>query len=166
VYAATGPKTDAYTDYEDSIAVVLKYGNGAVASLHVAHHDPLRSFERSFSMSVVCERGGVAFDPTRDVVTHAPERPGGGRVVEERFPPHEESMYAPTRRSSPTSSKSCSTACRRVSPPPTDCDASRPWRRSRSRCGRAPRRRETDGGGECVTAAWGVRGQSLILAIR
>lgn len=94
VYAATGPKTDAYTDYEDSIAVVMKYANGAVASLHVAHHDPLRSFERSFSMSVVCERGAVAFDPAHDVVTHA-ARDGldAASVREERVPPHEQSMY-------------------------------------------------------------------------
>lgn len=94
VFAMTGPVTDDYTDYEDSISVVMRHANGAVASLQVAQHDPLRSFERAFSMSVVCEHGGVAFDPERDRVVHAGRHGLSARdTVVEAFPPHEDSMF-------------------------------------------------------------------------
>lgn len=94
VYAVTGPSTDDYTDYEDSIAVTMKYANGVVASLQVAQHDPLRSFEHAFSMSVLCERGAVGFDPQRNLVSHAGRDGLSARPpTEEIFPPHEESMY-------------------------------------------------------------------------
>ncbi|MEJ7802937.1 MAG: Gfo/Idh/MocA family oxidoreductase [Candidatus Limnocylindria bacterium] len=94
VFAMTGPTTDDYTDYEDAIAVVMRHTNGAIASLQVAQHDPLKRFEEAFSMSVVCEHGGVAFDPKRNVVVHA-ARDGlsaQGTVVE-AFAPHEDSMF-------------------------------------------------------------------------
>jgi predicted dehydrogenase len=94
VFAMTGPATDDYTDYEDAISVVMRHANGAVASLQVAQHDPLRSFERAFSMSVVCEHGGVAFDPERDQVVHAGRQGLSAQdAVVEAFPPHEDNMF-------------------------------------------------------------------------
>ncbi|MFC0680107.1 Gfo/Idh/MocA family protein [Lysobacter korlensis] len=71
VMAMAGPKTDDYTEYEDSISVTLRYENGAVASLLVAEHDPLRTFEEAFQISVLLERGSIHVDPGTGRVTHA-----------------------------------------------------------------------------------------------
>jgi predicted dehydrogenase len=70
VVAMAGPKTDDYTEYEDSIAVTLRYQSGAVASMLVAEHDPLRTFEQSFQISVVLESGSIRVDPGAGEVTH------------------------------------------------------------------------------------------------
>lgn len=71
VMAIAGPKTDKYTDYEDSIAVTLQYESGAIASMLVAEHAPLRTFEESFQVSVLLERGSIHVDPGTGEVTHA-----------------------------------------------------------------------------------------------
>lgn len=98
VFAAAGPATDGYTDYEDSIAATLCFESGAVASLQVAQHDPLRDFEASFSMQVVCEGGAVAFDPTCDQVAHGARRGHQRSSPEiEAFAGHEESMFVAYR---------------------------------------------------------------------
>lgn len=70
VLAMAGPKTDDYTDYEDSIAVTLRYRSGAVASMLVAEHDPLRTFEESFQISVLLQRGSIHVDPGAGEVRH------------------------------------------------------------------------------------------------
>lgn len=70
-YAVTGPKSDHYTDYEDSIAVTLTYENGVIASLIVAEHDPLRTFEQSFSIGVLLDRGSIQIDPGAGEVRHS-----------------------------------------------------------------------------------------------
>lgn len=80
VYAVAGPKTEHYTDYEDSIAVTLRYENGAIASLVVAEHDPLRTFEEAFQISVLLEEGSIHVDPAAAEVRHA------GRTGLERSP--------------------------------------------------------------------------------
>lgn len=69
--AVAGPKTDEYTDYEDSIAVTLQYESGAIASMLVAEHAPLRTFEESFQIAVLLERGSILVDPGAGTVTHA-----------------------------------------------------------------------------------------------
>lgn len=71
VYAVAGPKTEDYTDYEDSIAVTLVFESGAIASLLVAAHDPLRSFEESFQISILLENGSIYVDPAKGEVHHA-----------------------------------------------------------------------------------------------
>jgi predicted dehydrogenase len=81
VMAIAGPKTDDYTDYEDSIAVMLQYASGAVASMVVAEHSPLRTFEESFQISVLLERGSIHVDPGSGEVTHA------SRLGQERSTP-------------------------------------------------------------------------------
>ena len=70
VMAMAGPTTDGYTEYEDSIAVNLRYENGAVASMLVAEHDPLRTFEQAFQISVVLTSGSIHVDPGAGEVTH------------------------------------------------------------------------------------------------
>lgn len=93
VYAAAGPKTGSYTDYEDIVAATIRFRGGALATIQICPHDPLRDFERSFSLSVLCESGAIRFDPVRNVVEHGP-RSGleRGTPVLEEFPPHEECM--------------------------------------------------------------------------
>ena len=71
VYAVAGPKTEDYTDYEDSVAVTLSYESGAIASLLVGEHDPLRTFEESFQISVLLEKGSIQVDPATGEVHHA-----------------------------------------------------------------------------------------------
>ena len=71
VMAMAGPKADDYTEYEDSIAVTLRYESGAVASMLVAEHDPIRTFEQSFQISVLLEGGSIHVDPGAGKVTHA-----------------------------------------------------------------------------------------------
>jgi predicted dehydrogenase len=71
VMAMAGPKTDDYTEYENSVAVTLRYETGAVASMLVAEHDPIRTFEQSFQISVLLEGGSIHIDPGAGEVTHA-----------------------------------------------------------------------------------------------
>lgn len=79
-FAVTGPPTDDYTDYENSIAVTLVYGNGAVATMQVAEHDPLTTFEESFEYSVLLETGSIRLKPYTGELRHA------GRNGNERGP--------------------------------------------------------------------------------
>ncbi len=91
VYALAGPKTDNYTDYEDSIAVTLRCEKGAIGTLQVAQHDPLREFNLSFALSVLCEGGSVRYLPEAPTLEHAARF--GDRLGErfvESFPSHEE----------------------------------------------------------------------------
>jgi glucose-fructose oxidoreductase len=90
VYAQAGPKTDDYTEYEDSVAAVIAYPDGAVLNIQVAEHDPLRTFEEAFQISVVFERGSLLVDPGAGEVRHA-GRVGHerGPVVREQFGPFE-----------------------------------------------------------------------------
>ena len=70
VYAVAGPKTEDYTDYEDSVSVTLSYESGAIASLMVGEHDPLRTFEESFQIAVLLEKGSIQVDPATGEVHH------------------------------------------------------------------------------------------------
>lgn len=92
VYALAGPKTDSYTEYEDSVAVTISYAGGAVGSLQVAEHDPLRDFSDSFALSVLCEQGSIRYFPEAASVEHRP-RDGHqlGDLYRESFPSHEDS---------------------------------------------------------------------------
>lgn len=98
VYAVAGPKTDGYTDYEDSIAVTLRYENGAIGTLQITPHDPLRDFNHSFSLSVVCERGSIRYLPEGPAVEHGARslHELGERQVE-RFATHEDNENAAYR---------------------------------------------------------------------
>jgi predicted dehydrogenase len=121
VYAASGPKVaDPTTDYEDHVAVVLRFRRGTVGSLQVMHLDPLRTFEESFSMRVACSAGSVRYDATGPTVEWATRRAGDEeqpRREIERFPHRDADLYEPTggarelRRSRTRASRSrCSTA--------------------------------------------------------
>jgi predicted dehydrogenase len=74
VMAMAGPKTDDYTEYEDSIAVTLRYESGAVASMLVAEHDPIRTFEESFQISVLLEGGRSTSIPVPAKLRTSPDR--------------------------------------------------------------------------------------------
>jgi predicted dehydrogenase len=77
-FAVTGTQTDDYTEYENSIAVTLMYGNGAIATMQVAEHDPLNTFEESFEYSVLLEKGSIRLKPFTGELRHA------GRIGNER----------------------------------------------------------------------------------
>ncbi len=86
VFAVTGPRVDDYTDYEDVVAATVVYGNGAVATLHVAEQSPLRTFEESFQITVTLSGGAVRVDPALARVEHAVRRGHErGEVVTESF---------------------------------------------------------------------------------
>ena len=63
VYAVAAPKFDTDTDYEDAMALTLKFRSGAIASLGVTCRYPLLGFPHAFEHQIVCERGGIRYDP-------------------------------------------------------------------------------------------------------
>ncbi|MBM4436383.1 MAG: Gfo/Idh/MocA family oxidoreductase [Actinobacteria bacterium] len=71
VYALDGPKLFPNdTDYQDALAFTLKFANGAVGSFQVSTYYPLASYRTAFAYQIVCEHGGLAYDP-RQVAVHA-----------------------------------------------------------------------------------------------
>jgi predicted dehydrogenase len=83
VYALAGPKTHDGTDYTDSVSAVLRFRSGAVGSIQVSPYYPLREYRTSFGFEIVCEHGGMSYDPrTIGVVYQAT----GGERHEVRFP--------------------------------------------------------------------------------
>jgi len=90
VYAATGAKTETYTEYEDIVSVILKFEGGAIGSMQVAQHDTLLEFSDSFSFSVLCERGSIQYHAENRVVRHrARDGHALGQMQIEKFPSHE-----------------------------------------------------------------------------
>lgn len=63
VYAVASPKFDANTDYDDVMALTLRFKSGAVASLQVSCRYPLLPFRGAFEYQILCERGGILYDP-------------------------------------------------------------------------------------------------------
>jgi predicted dehydrogenase len=63
VYAASGPKFDRNTDYDDVIAVTLGFRSGAIGTLQVTCRFPLLTFRSAFEYQILCERGGIRYDP-------------------------------------------------------------------------------------------------------
>jgi phthalate 4,5-cis-dihydrodiol dehydrogenase len=70
VYAVEGPKLLDHTDYADSLTVTMRFRSGAVASLQVSPYFPMFAYRRAFSYQIVCDRGGIWYDPTRMTVEH------------------------------------------------------------------------------------------------
>lgn len=71
VHAVTGPKLyPDITDYEDSIAVTLDFDSGAIGSVQVSTFYPMATYRTSFDYEIVCEHGGIAYDP-RQVAIHS-----------------------------------------------------------------------------------------------
>ena len=70
VSAITGPKLfPELSDQEDSIAVNLRFASGAIGSIQVSTHYPMATYRTAFTYQIVCERGGIAYDP-RQVAVH------------------------------------------------------------------------------------------------
>ena len=70
VYAAVSPKFNDDTDYDDAMVLTLQFKNGAIASLQVTCRWPLLIFDDSFDYQIVCERGGIRYDPRTFAVTY------------------------------------------------------------------------------------------------
>jgi len=76
VSAMTGPKLfPDVTDYDDAIAVNLRFRNGAVGSIQVTTAFPMATYRTSFSYQIACEHGGIAYDP-RQVAVHSATHDG------------------------------------------------------------------------------------------
>ncbi len=70
VAAMVGPKVfPDVTDYDDAIAVNLKFRSGAVGSIQVTTFFPMATYRTSFAYAISCEHGGIAYDP-RQVAVH------------------------------------------------------------------------------------------------
>jgi len=77
VYAVQGPTPGINTDYADIIAVVLRFGSGAVGSLQVSFRYPFRTFLQAFEMQIICENGAIAYQPDSRQLEY--QRIGGPR---------------------------------------------------------------------------------------
>ncbi len=70
VSAMVGPKLfPDVTDYDDAIAVNLRFRSGALGSIQVTTAFPMATYRTSFSYQIACEHGGIAYDP-RQVAVH------------------------------------------------------------------------------------------------
>ena len=71
VSAVEGPKVrPELTDYADAINVAFKFRSGAAGSLQVSTFYPMATYRTSFSFQIVCENGGIAYDPRQVAVQH------------------------------------------------------------------------------------------------
>ncbi len=69
VYATIGPKLHPeIDDLEESISVTLNFASGAIGSLQVSTYYPMATYRTGFSYQIVCERGGIAYDPRQVAV--------------------------------------------------------------------------------------------------
>ncbi len=76
VYAVLGPKLHPeVSDQEDAIAVTLTFRSGMVGSLQVSTYYPMAAYQTAFGFDVVCEHGGIAYDPHTLAITW--QREGG-----------------------------------------------------------------------------------------
>jgi myo-inositol 2-dehydrogenase/D-chiro-inositol 1-dehydrogenase len=81
VYAVAGPKTHTNADYSDSVSAILQFGSGAICSFQVSPYYPLRQYRTSFGFEIVCERGGMSYDP-RTITVAYQERGGERQAVQ------------------------------------------------------------------------------------
>ena len=71
VVAFESPKVHPeVSDYSDAISVTLRFASGAVGSLQVSTFYPMASYRTSFSYELVCENGGIAYDPRQVAIHH------------------------------------------------------------------------------------------------
>ena len=76
VAAMVGPKMfPDLTDYDDAIAMTLRFHNGAVGSFQVTTFFPMATYRTSFTYEIACEHGGIAYDP-RQVAVHSAKHGG------------------------------------------------------------------------------------------
>lgn len=103
VHALVGSKIADYTEYENVISVSLRFEGGAIGTLQVSDLDPLRSFEDSLGMSVLCEEGSVRYVPERMTIEHA-RRSGQkpGEITKEAFRLSRKTSMSPSRRVRPS----------------------------------------------------------------
>jgi predicted dehydrogenase len=74
VYAVIGPKVrPEVSDQEDAISVALTFKNGMVGSMQVSTCYPMATYPTAFGFEIVCENGGIAYDPQRLTITFQQE---------------------------------------------------------------------------------------------
>jgi predicted dehydrogenase len=70
VYALQGPKVDPTTDYADALSATFRFESGMLGSLQVSPLYPILEYRGSFSFQVVCQKGGLRYDPERIAVEY------------------------------------------------------------------------------------------------
>ena len=77
VYAVLGPKLRPdVSDQEDAISVALTFQSGMLGSLQVSTFYPMATYQTAFGFDIVCERGGIAYNPhDLTVTTQLEDRP-------------------------------------------------------------------------------------------
>ena len=69
VHAVVGSKLHPeVTDQEESIALTLRFVSGAVGAMQVSALFPMATYRGSFSYQIVCEKGGIEYDPRQIAV--------------------------------------------------------------------------------------------------
>ena len=110
--------------------MTLKYEGGAIGTLQVAEHDPLREFNDSFALSILCERGSIRYLPENPTVEHR-SRDGHdvGELHREMFPKHEDNENAAYRWEFAHFARVVRARSLRCLPQRTDSVVSKPCRR-------------------------------------
>lgn len=71
VFATESPKVHPdLSDYSDAISVMMTFASGATGSLQVSTFFNMASYRTSFGYDIVCENGGIAYDPRQIAVHH------------------------------------------------------------------------------------------------
>ena len=58
------------SDYSDAITVSMRFASGAVGSLQVSTLYPMSTYRTAFGYDIVCENGGMSYDPRQVAVHH------------------------------------------------------------------------------------------------
>ena len=58
------------SDYSDAISVSMRFASGAVGSLQVSTLYPMGTYRTAFGFDIVCENGGMSYDPRKVAVHH------------------------------------------------------------------------------------------------
>lgn len=70
VYAVLGPKVRTeVSDQEDAISVALTFQSGMLGSLQVSTFYPMATYQTGFGFDIVCERGGISYNPHNLTIT-------------------------------------------------------------------------------------------------
>ena len=71
VFAMESLKVDPdLSDYSDAISVSMRFQSGAVGALQVSTLFPMGTYRTAFGYDIVCENGGMAYDPRQVAVHH------------------------------------------------------------------------------------------------
>ncbi len=88
VYAVLSPKLrPEVSDQEDAISVALKFKSGMLGSIQVSTFYPMATYQTAFGFDIVCERGGISYNPHDfTITTQLEDQPPGVVRLEHNLP--------------------------------------------------------------------------------